>query len=194
LSIHELWSYWKYFFNEPADSFRIMYARLSILRPFIVAEANRCVSVTANDRERSKSSSNIMSKLCKDLCKLRVTIAHDTIEELHKQISTVYRTSPWHTLYCKDTKKINPRIVFPESRDLTNSGAVTFAAASVLVAATLCPSLEVKLDQNPCKASWDRALQIFAFHKAHVASAERGIEALHKFRNYIDSRGATNQG
>jgi hypothetical protein len=37
-------------------------------------------------------------------------------------------------------------------------------------------------------------LQIFAFHKAHVASAERGIEALHKFRNYIDSRGATNQG
>jgi hypothetical protein len=131
-----------------------MYARLSILRPFIVAEANRCVSVTANDRERSKSSSNIMSKLCKDLCKLCVTIAHDTIEELHKQISTVYRTSPWHTLYCKDTKKINPRIVFPESRDLTNSGAVTFAAASVLVAATLCPSLEVKLDRGTkrCKS------------------------------------------
>jgi hypothetical protein len=159
-----------------------------------VAEANRCVSVTANDRERSKSSSNIISKLCKDLCKLCVTIAHNTIEELHKQIYTVYRTSPWHTLYYKDTKKINPRIVFPESRDLTNSGAVTFTATSVLMAATLCPSLEVKLDQNPCKALWDKALQIFAFYKAHVASAKRGIEALHKFRNYINSRGATNQG
>ena len=84
--------------------------------------------------------------------------------------------------------------MFLESRDLTNSSTVTFAATSVLVAATLCPSLKVKLDQNPCKALWDKALQIFAFHKAHVALAKRGIKALHKFRNYIDSRGATNQG
>ncbi len=164
-----------------------MYTRLSILRPFIVAEANRCVSATVDNRERSKSSSNVMSKLCQDLCDLCVTTAHDTIEELHRQMSTVYRTSPWHTLYCKGMK-------FLQSRDLTKDSPVTFAAASVLVAATLCPFLEVKLDQNPSKASWDKALQIFAFHKAHVASAEKGIEALHNFRNYIDSRGTRNQG
>ncbi|KAE9372615.1 hypothetical protein N431DRAFT_439694 [Stipitochalara longipes BDJ] len=148
---------------------RIMYARLSILRPFIVAEANRCISAAADDRRRSNASTNVTSKLYEDLCNLCVTIAHDTIEELHARLFTVYRSSPWHTLY------------------------FTFAAASVLVAATLCPSLEVDLDQDPCKASWDKALQIFAFHKAHVASAEKGIEALHKFRNYIVSRGATNQ-
>ena len=171
-----------------------MYTRLSILRPLIVGEANRCVSERANDRERSNSSSNVMSKLCKELCNLCVTISHDAINELHKQMSTVYRTSPWHTLYCKYMKKSIPWIVFPGSQNLTNGDAVTFAAASVLVAATLCPFLEVKLDQDPCKASWDKALQIFAFYKTHVASAERGIEALHKFRNYIDSRTASNQG
>lgn len=77
---------------------------------------------------------------------------------------------------------------------MTNTGVVTFAAASVLVAATLCPPVKVNLDQNPCKASWDKALEIFAFHKAHIASAEKGIEALHKFRNYVDSRGVTSQG
>jgi hypothetical protein len=32
-------------------------------------------------------------------------------------------------------------------------------------------------------------LDIFTFHKAHVASAEKGINALERFRAYIETRG-----
>ncbi|OBT71809.1 hypothetical protein VF21_09376 [Pseudogymnoascus sp. 05NY08] len=117
---------------------RVMYARLSVLRPFIVAEAKRCVSAVASDRDTPKSILNTHNTLYKDLC-------------------------------------------------------ITFAAASVLAAATLCPYLDLKFDQPLFKASWDKAFHIFSFHKAHVASAERGIEALEGFRSYIQRRGATTQ-
>ncbi|KAF4629417.1 hypothetical protein G7Y89_g8733 [Cudoniella acicularis] len=148
---------------------RVMYARLCILRPFIAAEANRCVSATTSDQDLSKSTLNVQNTLYKDLCTLCVSTAHDALKTLDRQLSSVYRSSPWHSLY------------------------FTFAAASVLVAATLCPYLGLQFDQNPCKASWDRALHIFAFHKAHVASAEKGIKALEIFRNYISTRGVTTQ-
>ncbi|OBT64168.1 hypothetical protein VE03_06238 [Pseudogymnoascus sp. 23342-1-I1] len=71
---------------------------------------------------------------------------------------------------------------------------ITFAAASVLAAAALCPCLGLKFDQPLFKASWDKALQIFSFHKAHVESAGKGIEALERFKNYIQLREATTQG
>lgn len=74
-----------------------------------------------------------------------------------------------------------------------NFATVTFAAASVLAAATLCPYLGLNFDRPPCKSSWEKALYIFSFHKAHVASAERGIEALERFKHYINTRGSATQ-
>lgn len=62
---------------------------------------------------------------------------------------------------------------------------VTFAAASTLVVATLCPDLQVSFETEPTKTSWDRALRIFDFHKRHVTSATRGIEALQRFRDSV---------
>jgi hypothetical protein len=76
-----------------------MYARLRILRPLILAEAKRSVSATGNARETLASS--IQNKLIKDLCVLCVSTAHDVLETLHRQLFTVYRSSPWHSLYCK---------------------------------------------------------------------------------------------
>ncbi|RKK76945.1 hypothetical protein BFJ68_g17206 [Fusarium oxysporum] len=62
--------------------------------------------------------------------------------------------------------------------DLVSLPDLTFGAASTLLAASLCPDLEVNLDFDPAKTSWERALQIFEFHKSHVESAAKGIEAL----------------
>lgn len=62
------------------------------------------------------------------------------------------------------------------------SRLVTFAAASTLVVATMCPDLQVGFDTEPARTSWERALRIFDFHKRHVASAARGIEVLERFR------------
>lgn len=79
-----------------------MYARLSMLRPFIVAEANRCVPATALDRDTPQSILNTHNRLYMDLCSMCVSTAHDTLETLSSQLSSPYRSSPWHTLYCKD--------------------------------------------------------------------------------------------
>jgi hypothetical protein len=54
--------------------------------------------------------------------------------------------------------------------------------------------LEVNLDVDPDKASWDRAIQIFKFHQAHITSAEKGIEILERFRDYIEKRLASQKG
>ncbi|KAF5250764.1 hypothetical protein FANTH_4036 [Fusarium anthophilum] len=64
----------------------------------------------------------------------------------------------------------------------SSSCFLTFAAASTLLAASLCPDLEVNLDVDPAKTSWERALGIFEFHKSHVESAAKGIEALVRYR------------
>ncbi|CAM1503242.1 Fc.00g080180.m01.CDS01 [Cosmosporella sp. VM-42] len=142
---------------------RVMYARLRMTRPFILVEASQCM-VTSGDHATKTFTPNLRSRLQREICALSVSTAHETLEELHYQLSSIYRSSPWHTLY------------------------FTFAAASVLVAATLCPYLNVKLDQDPGKSSWNKALHIFEFHKAHVASAEKGIEALEKFRRFVQRR------
>jgi hypothetical protein len=52
----------------------------------------------------------------------------------------------------------------------------------------LCPHLEVNLDVGPGKASWDKAIQIFRYHKSNIASAEKGIVILEKFRDGIEKR------
>jgi hypothetical protein len=95
------WIEKKNFLREPADAFSVMYARLAILRPFIVAEANRSVSATASAINIPKSSLSIQNTLYKDLCTLCVSTAHDALEDLHCQLFSVYRSSPWHALYCK---------------------------------------------------------------------------------------------
>ncbi|KXH28800.1 hypothetical protein CSIM01_03450, partial [Colletotrichum simmondsii] len=89
---------------------------------------------------------------------LCVSTAHSVLQELYEKLGSVRQNSAWHVLL------------------------FTFAAASTLVVATLCPDLHVSFETEPTKSSWDRALRIFDFHKQHVASASRGIEVLEKFR------------
>ncbi len=68
--------------------------------------------------------------------------------------------------------------------------AVTFAAASVLLATVLCPDLDVRLDTT-FETSWERALQIFEFHKLNVPGADKGIEALEKLKRSVAIRAET---
>jgi hypothetical protein len=65
---------------------------------------------------------------------------------------------------------------------------VTFAAGSVLVAATLCRDLDLKLDSGQGKASWDKVVEIFRFLAHDVSSAGKGLEALEWFRRAIFAR------
>jgi hypothetical protein len=80
-----------------------MYVRLKVLRPLVVAEANRCIRrlATSRSQETPNSAPNVQVSLHEDLCTLCVSTAHDALEEVHDQLYTVYRSSPWHNLYCK---------------------------------------------------------------------------------------------
>jgi hypothetical protein len=69
---------------------------------------------------------------------------------------------------------------------------VTFGAASALLAASLCPNLEVNLDLEPAKSSWEKALQVFDYYESHVESAAKGKEALEKYRQRFSA--LTRQG
>lgn len=62
---------------------------------------------------------------------------------------------------------------------------VAFGAASVLLAASLCPELGVSLELEPAKTSWEKALQIFDYHKTDVESAEKGIQVLKMYYRQI---------
>lgn len=100
------------------------------------------------------------------------------------------RTSPWHALVCEFRVLLQSLSSVDERNAFADISSVTFAAASVLVAATLWPDFELRLDGGLGKASWSRVTQIFQFHSRHVASAEKGLEALEWFRKCMAARTA----
>jgi len=64
------------------------------------------VSATTNQREMQSFALNPQDRLRIDLYRLCMSTAHDALEKMHSQLSTVYRSSSWHTLYCKDGELI----------------------------------------------------------------------------------------
>lgn len=141
-----------------------MYARLSVLRPLLVSEAKRCSSRATNHEESSRSNQRVDNILSKELCTMCISTAHEVLKVLDGQLHTVYRSSPWHSLYCKE-QHATLRLDVIRQKSRTNCFVVTFAAASALVAATLCPDLGARADEAPFQNSWDRARRIFDFHK-----------------------------
>ncbi|KAJ8104425.1 fungal-specific transcription factor domain-containing protein [Lipomyces tetrasporus] len=133
---------------------RILYTRLRILRPLIIVNAGRILSL-----KRRECVFEDLSRLC-------VSVSHSVLEILYRGLTSPNKTFPWHTLY------------------------FAFAATSVLISESLCPELEINFDVEPTKTSWNHALAIFDFHKNHVASAEKGVESLQKFREYIATHAA----
>lgn len=73
-------------------------------------------------------------------------------------------------------------------------GAVTFAAGSVIVAATLCPELGIRLTSDAGRASWDQAVQIFQFYRHYVPTADKALEALELFRRCVMKRAEAVRG
>ncbi|KAM0817626.1 putative Transcription factor domain-containing protein [Seiridium cardinale] len=145
---------------------RIIYMKLWSLRPCLISEVRR-VTMPSSPHDiggKRTTSEQLEQRLRDDVCTLCVVAAHDVLDELHRMLSGMQRTSPWHALF------------------------FTFAAASVLVVATLCPSLDVDLGQEPAKTSWTRATEIFQFHSRHVPSAEKGVAALEVLRRSVTLR------
>lgn len=168
-----------------------MYTRLRLLRPLVIAEAHRCVTTSAASTATLAQTfaSQLQAKFSEDMCRLCLLAVHEVLDELHGHLSSPHRTSPWHTLYCKPRSPFHTGVT-----SLADGLNVAFAAASILLAATLCPFLDLRLDVDPGKSSWNNAMGVFQFHKSHVTSAEKGIEAMERLRKCVEAKGRAAEG
>lgn len=124
-----------------------------------------------------------MSKLC-------VSMAQEVLDMLHgAMLGITKRTSPWHVLYCKN----KPFLSLTKTWRLMID-AVTFAAGSVIVAATLCPELGIRLDSDAGRASWDQAVHIFQVHSQSIPTADKALKALELFRRCVMKRAEAARG
>ncbi|KAK4233969.1 hypothetical protein C8A03DRAFT_19052 [Achaetomium macrosporum] len=152
-----------------AIRFRILTLRVFLLRPSLLAEAHRWTTSTAG--AKPTPSSMLHERLHLEICSLCLDTVHTMLEDIHRTMATSAAIlSSWYSLH------------------------FTAASAAVLIVATLSPKLGVSLDTEPLKSSWDRAMAIFEFHKAHVASAGRAMEVLIRFRESITLRARARLG
>ncbi|KAK3332362.1 fungal-specific transcription factor domain-containing protein [Cercophora scortea] len=146
---------------------RALFAKLYILRPAVVAEVQRWTT-PAVSREKTTALGRLQERLFEEISSLCLSTVHTVLRNMHGSLLT------------------NGNMLFPAWYALHFS----FAAATLLVVATLSPKLGVSMDVEPARSSWERALQIFDFHKAHVPTAVKGLEILRRFRRSVASRAA----
>lgn len=146
---------------------RVLYLRLLLLRPSLLAAARQRNSA-ANSVKDNTAASFLRNSYLKDINLLCVETAHNVLHDLHQKLESGHRTIVWHDLL------------------------FAFGAGSVLLAASLCSELGVSLELEPARTSWEKALQIFDYHKTDVESAEKGIQVLKMYHRRIWS--ATNHG
>jgi hypothetical protein len=96
---------------DPTSSFglrlltscRIIYVKIWILRPVLLAEVRRATETISSHSlpDKATASKELEQRLREDVGRLCVLAAHDVLEELHRSLSGVRRTSAWHALSCK---------------------------------------------------------------------------------------------
>ncbi|KAL2163997.1 hypothetical protein VTH06DRAFT_3211 [Thermothelomyces fergusii] len=148
--------------------YRLLIIRVFLLRPSLLAEAQRWTNPAASSAVTATSM--LHARLHHEICMLCLQTVHTMLEEIHQNPATAGGISAWYALH------------------------FTFASATILLVATLSPNLCVCLDQEPAKTSWDRVMAILNFHKPIVASASRGIEVLQRYRESIRRRATARLG
>ncbi|KAL6871763.1 fungal-specific transcription factor domain-containing protein [Trichoderma longibrachiatum] len=142
---------------------RTLYVKLTILRPCLLATvANQAVRSEIRKVKTGQSSSLVMG-LLHNVNELCVSTAQAVLEQVHRHISTLWRASTWHTL------------------------RVTMGSATTLLAASLIPELNVDLNQEPNKTSWEQAIAIFEYYISYDVSAQGGIQALWDYRQKFEA-------
>ncbi|KAK4123139.1 hypothetical protein N657DRAFT_645869 [Parathielavia appendiculata] len=148
--------------------FRLLLLRLFLLRPSLLAEAQRWT--TARTAATQTASMMLQERFHQEACSLCLAAVHTILEEVHRSLTTNTGISAWFALH------------------------FTFASATVLLVATLSPNLGVSLDTEPTKSSWDRAMAILNHHKRTIASVTQGMEILRRYRDSLARRAAARSG
>ncbi|KAK4464105.1 activator of stress genes 1 [Cladorrhinum samala] len=142
--------------------FRLLFLRLLLLRPSVLAEARRW---TAREPGAAQTASSMLQeRLHLEACSLCLETVHAVLEKTHSALGTQHQIPEWYALH------------------------FSFSSATILLVAMLSPKLGVSLELEPTKSSWDRAMGILDFHKTHIPSAAKGLEVLHRYRQTIMNR------
>lgn len=168
-----------------AVRFRLLLLRVFLLRPSLLAEAQRWA--TRNPTVPQTASLMLQERFHQEICTLCLATVHTVIEEIHNTLVTQGGISAWYALHCTSPSAPNPDLPINKSK-------VTFAAATILLVATLSPILGVSLEVEPARSTWDRAMAILGFYKVHVSSAARGMEVLQRYRESIRARAGAISG
>ncbi|KAK4225671.1 activator of stress genes 1 [Podospora fimiseda] len=141
---------------------RLLFIRLLLLRPSLLAEARRWASLEPGTSHTA--SSMLQERLHLEICRLCLDTVHEVLEKTHGALGTQFQLPAWYGLH------------------------FSFASATILLVASLSPNLGVNMDLDPTKSSWERAMSILEFHKTHLPSAAKVIEVLNRYRHMITLR------
>jgi hypothetical protein len=160
-----------YFVYRTLTLRRFLYTRILLLRPLLLSGAKRNSPLITN-HYRTMSLPPLDTDIMASACNLCVKTAHLLVERLYENLGTPYRTSAWHTVYCKCTSMVYCFTTFAKWR------LVTVGSAIVLLAAQRCPTVDERLKVESSGKTWDHCLNILSHFKQQIATSQQAIQQL----------------
>ena len=158
---------------------RFLFVRMLLLRPVIIA--------MAQDSFRMDRSSIVAFGLSQDLMKamgvLCVQTAHSLIALLYENLDTYYRSTAWHSVYCRSNSL--QKIPTPQ---VTDTLLVTYSAATVLLASQMSVLNEAQAETGSYEVSWTRCMTILKRYARQFPPSSKAISVLWALRGRISSR------
>lgn len=134
------------------------------------------------------AQSSLDEEVIQRCCTLCAETASRLIETLHENLNTLYRSSGWHSVYCKLA------ILGPTGHGtITNDDAVCFSAATVLLAACKCPDVAVTVGDPGFERDWARCLYILHHYEDQITSASQAIQVLEVMKQSVSGNGFPSQ-
>jgi hypothetical protein len=79
---------------------RFLNVRLLSLRPLLLSVTNQSMQKSVQP-SKCGTKTSLDKELADKCCNLCVAIAHRLIEIIHRHLNTAYKSSGWHSVYCK---------------------------------------------------------------------------------------------
>lgn len=162
------------------DHCRFLYTKLLSLRPLLLSATRRKRRGHPNFSSFEESPSSLDEALIKHCCNMCLTIARDLVGTLHQHLDTAYKSSGWHSVYCRV-----PLVLLPRPILTLTLLPVTFAAATILLAGWKCQEVDLEVLENSFETCWTQCLSILDHYKEQIHSAPRAIQALQTLRHQV---------
>ncbi|RDW63567.1 hypothetical protein BP6252_11112 [Coleophoma cylindrospora] len=162
---------------------RCLYIRLLMLRPWLL-------SAIPNDTKPSETPGTYSTPLDHnssiEIKKLCVFTAQSIVDILCDSLDRPPQKATWHAVYCMFSMFLDKIITLHASFLLAYSDvAVSFAAATVLLAGALCPEISVDLESSVNIVYWNKILKVLSYNKVQLYCTNPSIELLEACRTQI---------